>query len=67
MEIEESLVIQSNVILQAQISLFLLHGFESLEMFKEVEEEDLDRLGITNETQRALILTAVQLLWDLHE
>lgn len=33
-----------------------------MDLFKELEEEDLDRLGILNENHRGKILTAVQLL-----
>ena len=49
---------------QEYISVFILHGFESLDLFKELEEEDLDRLAILNEADRAKILTAVEFLRD---
>ncbi|CAG7822827.1 unnamed protein product [Allacma fusca] len=44
------------------ISVFILHGFESLDLFKELEEEDLDRLAIVDGADRAKILTAAELL-----
>jgi len=42
--------------------VFILHGFDSLDIFQELEEEDLDRLEIHNPTARRKILTAVELL-----
>lgn len=42
------------------------HGFESLDLLKELEEEDLDTIGISDGADRTKILTAVELLreWD---
>ncbi|KAJ3627359.1 hypothetical protein MTP99_014742 [Tenebrio molitor] len=51
--------------LQEYISVFVLNGYEDLELFKEIEPSDLDYLGIVNSDHRAKILTAVQLLHDL--
>lgn len=51
--------------LQEYISVFILNGYEDLELFKEIEPSDLDYLGIVNADHRAKILTAVQLLHDL--
>lgn len=51
--------------LQEHISVFVLNGYEDLELFKEIEPSDLDYLGIVNAEHRAKILTAVQLLHDL--
>lgn len=51
--------------LQEHISVFVLNGYEDLELFKEIEPSDLDYLGIINSDHRAKILTAVQLLHDL--
>ena len=48
--------------MQEHISVFILHGFESLDLFKELEEEDLDRLAIMNPADRGKLLTAVELL-----
>ncbi|KAJ9582774.1 hypothetical protein L9F63_022885, partial [Diploptera punctata] len=50
--------------LEEHISVFVLNGYEDLELFKDLEAEDLDYLGITNPEHRAKILTAVQLLHD---
>ncbi|XP_049820175.1 uncharacterized protein LOC109604107 isoform X3 [Aethina tumida] len=47
------------------ISVFILNGYEDLELFKEIEPSDLDYLGVVNSEHRAKILTAVQLLHDL--
>lgn len=51
--------------LQEYISVFVLNGYEDLELFKEIEPSDLDYLGIISDDHRAKILTAVQLLHDL--
>lgn len=51
--------------MQEHISVFVLNGYEDLELFKEIEPSDLDYLGIINSEHRAKILTAVQLLHDL--
>ncbi|XP_017770104.1 PREDICTED: uncharacterized protein LOC108557904 isoform X2 [Nicrophorus vespilloides] len=51
--------------LQEYISVFVLNGYEDLELFKELEPSDLDYLGIVNGDHRAKILTAVQVLHDL--
>ncbi|KAI4459174.1 sam-domain sh3 and nuclear localization signals protein related [Holotrichia oblita] len=59
----EDLLQQIN--LQEHISVFVLNGYEDLELFKEIEPSDLDYLGIVNAEHRAKILTAVQLLHDL--
>ncbi|XP_030756991.1 uncharacterized protein LOC115882873 isoform X2 [Sitophilus oryzae] len=47
------------------ISVFVLNGYEDLELFKEIEPSDMDYLGIVNADHRAKILTAVQLLHEL--
>lgn len=54
-----------NIGMQEHISVFVLNGYEDLELFKELEPADLDYLGIVNSEHRAKILTAVQLLHDL--
>uniref|UniRef100_A0A1Y1LAL0 Sterile alpha motif domain-containing protein 5 n=1 Tax=Photinus pyralis TaxID=7054 RepID=A0A1Y1LAL0_PHOPY len=51
--------------MQEHISVFVLNGYEDLELFKEIEPSDLDYLGIINSEHRAKILTAVQFLHDL--
>ncbi len=40
------------------------HGFSTLALFSELEEEDLNELGISNPEDRAKILTAAQMLID---
>ncbi|XP_049770982.1 SAM and SH3 domain-containing protein 1-like [Schistocerca cancellata] len=50
--------------LEEHISVFVLNGYEDLELFKDLEGEDLDYLGINNPEHRAKILTAVELLHD---
>ncbi|XP_076259557.1 uncharacterized protein LOC143195919 isoform X2 [Rhynchophorus ferrugineus] len=47
------------------ISVFILNGYEDLELFKEIEPSDMDYLGIINADHRAKILTAVQLIHEL--
>lgn len=46
------------------MSLFVLNGFEDLESFCEIREEDLDYLGINDPENRAKILAAVQVLQE---
>ncbi|KAM7363825.1 shal K[+] channel interacting protein [Cochliomyia hominivorax] len=51
--------------LKEYTSVFVLNGYEDLELFKELEPADLDYLGIVNPDHRAKLLTAVQLLHDM--
>ncbi|XP_011311355.1 SAM and SH3 domain-containing protein 1 isoform X3 [Fopius arisanus] len=51
--------------LQEHIPVFVLNGYEDLELFRELEPADLDYLRIHHPEHRAKILTAVQLLHDL--
>uniref|UniRef100_A0A1A9WDR7 SAM domain-containing protein n=1 Tax=Glossina brevipalpis TaxID=37001 RepID=A0A1A9WDR7_9MUSC len=51
--------------LKEYTSVFILNGYEDLELFKELEPADLDYLGIINPEHRAKLLTAVQLLHDI--
>ncbi|XP_055384780.1 uncharacterized protein LOC129614276 isoform X2 [Condylostylus longicornis] len=51
--------------LKEYTSVFILNGYEDLELFKELEPTDLDYLGIINAEHRAKLLTAVQLLHDI--
>lgn len=46
------------------MSLFVLNGYEDLESFCEIQEKDLDYLGLTDPEHRAKILAAVQVLQD---
>ena len=42
----------------------MLNGYEELENFHDLDETELDYLGITETAQRAKILTAVELMQD---
>ena len=42
----------------------MLNGYEELENFHDLDETELDYLGITEPAQRAKILTAVELMQD---
>lgn len=44
--------------------MFVLNGYEDVELFQDLESQDLDYLGIRDPEHRAKILTAVQLLHD---
>ncbi len=44
--------------------MFLLHGFDTLELFSDLNKTDLDDLEIRNPEERAKLLTAAQMLWD---
>lgn len=43
---------------------FLFNGYEDLDTFRLLEEEDLDELNIRDPQHRALLLTAVELLQE---
>lgn len=47
------------------VSVFIMNGYEDIELFKEIEPSDLDYLGIMVADHRATILTAVQLLHEI--
>lgn len=51
--------------LKEYASVFILNGYEDLELFRELEPADLDYLGILNVDHRGKLLTAVQLLHDM--
>ena len=44
--------------------MFVLNGYEDLDTFREMEECELDYLGITDSEQRCNIMTAIELLQD---
>lgn len=56
----EKLLQQFNV--QMYFGVFVLNGYEDLDLFKELEEEDLDILEISNVDHRKQILNAVEFL-----
>lgn len=53
-----------NAFLQEHLPTFLFNGYEDLDTFKLLEEEDLDELNITDSQHRAVLLTAVELLQE---
>lgn len=50
--------------LEEHLSVFVLNGYEELENFQDMDESELDYLGITDVQQRAKIMTAVEMLQD---
>ena len=61
-------VLDNNIVVFAYFQhleeTFRTHGLLSLELFSELEEEDLNNLAITSPEDRAKVLTAAQLLLD---
>lgn len=57
--------------MQEHMPTFLFNGYEDLDTFKLLEEEDLDELNIRDPEHRAVLLTAVEHLqeydstWDV--
>ena len=49
---------------QEYLSVFILNGYEDLESFEEMDEAELDYLGIENQMHRTKLMTAVELLRD---
>lgn len=49
---------------QEHMPTFLFNGYEDLDTFKLLEEEDLDELDIKDPQHRAVLLTAVELLHE---
>ncbi|XP_056152309.1 SAM and SH3 domain-containing protein 1-like [Lampris incognitus] len=50
--------------LKEHLPTFLFNGYEDLDTFKLLEEEDLDELNIQDPQHRAVLLTAVELLQE---
>ncbi|KAK6633926.1 hypothetical protein RUM44_004533 [Polyplax serrata] len=50
--------------MEEHTSVFVLNGYEDVELFQDLESQDLDYLNIRDPEHRAKILTAVQLLHD---
>nr|XP_015203652.1 PREDICTED: SAM and SH3 domain-containing protein 1 isoform X8 [Lepisosteus oculatus] len=50
--------------LKEHMPTFLFNGYEDLDTFKLLEEEDLDELNIHDPQHRAMLLTAVELLQE---
>uniref|UniRef100_A0A0K2T5Q3 SAM domain-containing protein n=1 Tax=Lepeophtheirus salmonis TaxID=72036 RepID=A0A0K2T5Q3_LEPSM len=53
--------------LEEHISVFILNGYEDLDNFMEMDDTELDYLGITNENHRQKIMSAVDLLLSRSE
>lgn len=51
-------------VVQEHMPTFLFNGYEDLDTFKLLEEEDLDELNIKDPQHRAVLLTAVELLQE---
>lgn len=49
---------------QEHMPTFLFNGYEDLDTFKLLEEEDLDELNIRDPEHRTVLLTAVELLQE---
>ena len=52
------------VLFQDHISVFVLNGYEELESFQEIDESELDYLGINEVRKRSIIMSAVEWLQD---
>ncbi|XP_049612588.1 SAM and SH3 domain-containing protein 1a isoform X8 [Syngnathus scovelli] len=61
MSVEELL---ERINLKEHMPTFLFNGYEDLDTFKLLEEEDLDELNIKDPQHRAVLLTAVELLQE---
>ncbi|XP_035247496.1 SAM and SH3 domain-containing protein 1-like isoform X4 [Anguilla anguilla] len=58
----EELLVRIN--LEEHMPTFFFNGYEDLDTFKLLEKEDLDELDIQDPQQRAVLLTAVELLQE---
>ncbi|XP_010774304.1 SAM and SH3 domain-containing protein 1-like [Notothenia coriiceps] len=61
-EIKNNRIVPSS--LQEHLPTFLFNGYEDLDTFQLLEEEDLDELNIRDAQHRAVLLTAVELLQE---
>lgn len=50
--------------LQNYVNVFMLHGYQDLDTFKEITKEDLESLGISNGDHQMQILRAVEALLE---
>ena len=50
---------------QHLLPIFVANGFETLDLFSQLDTQDLDDLGITSAEERCKILTAAELLLDI--
>lgn len=60
----QPLICSCTVSQQEHLPTFLFNGYEDLDTFKLLEEEDLDELNIRDSQHRAVLLTAVELLQE---
>ncbi len=51
-------------LLQSYLSVFVLNGYEDLDSFADMDESELDYLGIEDQRHRAKIMTAVEIIQD---
>lgn len=60
----EEYFLNFNNVLQHLCSIFAMNGYDSLEIFAEIDHEDLNALGILDSESRTKLLTAAKLLMD---
>lgn len=61
---QDKIYLYSVYLLQHLGKVFVENGFDTLEIFSEIDENDLTTLGIIQPEQRAKLLTAAELLLD---
>jgi len=49
--------------MQEHLAVFVLNGYEDLTLFKDLDDEELDYLGIANEKQREKLIAMAELLF----
>ena len=49
--------------MQEHLSVFVLNGYENLTLFKDLDEEELDYLGVWDKGQRRKLLNMVDILY----
>ena len=50
---------------EEHLPVFALNGYEDLTLFKDLDDEELDYLGITNEYQREKLVAMAELLYPV--
>ena len=51
--------------IEEHLPVFVLNGYEDLTLFKDLDDEELDYLGITNEYQREKLVAMAELLYPV--
>ena len=51
--------------MEEHLPVFVLNGYENLTLFKDLDDEELDYLGITNEYQREKLVAMAELLYPV--